>query len=629
MQENIEQEFLSKEYNTSSLEEGNDVIVEYKGIKMTLTTVKNQKDDKNNINMTTVDLGNCEILLKKAYNIPDDEMIFMIKTDVFQEGMKIPKITFVVYGRLNRTNLIKLNLSYCENSKIDLSIPIKITENIDKLNASSGYYNDLCYIATSDSGTDINLNDRKNEFVDNNRTVCQDGCIFSNYDNKKQKAKCSCDIVEHSSSNDKISIDKSKLYENFLDIKNIANINLLKCYKVLFSINGIKKNYGCYSLIPIFLSHFAIIIVFYGKNYYKVIKDKIYDIKYGISNWNLVKEEKRKNRKIKRLRKKNLGNVIGKKRKQKQKFYNNKEEHKEDISPQIDLEYHKKYEKKLVKQIIKKHKIQKDFDKNNTININNDDCSKGKINNIENFVSSKSNKIESLEKIKQIMSKNDEEINNLSYKKAKKYDKRNYFQYFVSLLKTKHIVIFTFFNNNDYNSKIIKINLFLFNFSLFYVVNAFFFSDNTMHKIYEDKGSFNFIYQLPQIIYSSLISIILDTLVKLLALSEGLILDYKKNKKKENLDQRIFILENKLKIRFISYFIISTILYLFFWYYISMFCAIYVNTQIHLIKDTLISFGLESLYPFGIYILPCIFRILSLSYKKKFLYYISLVFQML
>ena len=357
--------------------------------------------------------------------------------------------------------------------------------------------------------------------------------------------------------------------------------------------------------------------MFYGKNYYKIIKDKISDIKYGISNWNLVKEEKRQKRKIKRLRKKNLGNVIGKKRKQKQKFYNNKEEHKEDISPQIDLEYHKKYEKKLGKQIIKKHKIQKDFDKNNTININNDDCSKGKINNIENFVSSKSNKIESLEKIKQIMSKNDEEINNLSYKKAIKYDKRNYFQYFVSMLKTKHIVIFIFFNNNDYNSKIIKINLFLFNFSLFYVVNAFFFSDNTMHKIYEDKGSFNFIYQLPQIIYSSIISIILDTLVKLLALSEGLILDYKKNKKKENLDQRIFILENKLKIRFISYFIISTILYLFFWYYISMFCAIYVNTQIHLIKDTLISFGLSLCYPFAIYLIPGIFRIPSLSNRKN------------
>ena len=28
----------------------------------------------------------------------------------------------------------------------------------------------------------------------------------------------------------------------------------------------------------------------------------------------------------------------------------------------------------------------------------------------------------------------------------------------------------------------------------------FFFSDDTMHKIYEDQGNFNFIYQLPQIL---------------------------------------------------------------------------------------------------------------------------------
>ena len=60
-----------------------------------------------------------------------------------------------------------------------------------------------------------------------------------------------------------------------------------------------------------------------------------------------------------------------------------------------------------------------------------------------------------------------------------------------------------------------------------------------------------------------------------------------------------------------------------------MFCAIYRKTQIHLIKDTLISFGLEILYPFAIYFLPCIFRIPALSYKKKLLYYISLVLQML
>ena len=63
-----------------------------------------------------------------------------------------------------------------------------------------------------------------------------------------------------------------------------------------------------------------------------------------------------------------------------------------------------------------------------------------------------------------------------------------------------------------------------------------------------------------------------------------------------------------------------------------MFCAIYANTQIHLIKDTLLSLVLSLLYPFGIYLIPGIFRIRSLSndnYKKNYLYSISQVIQMI
>ena len=87
-----------------------------------------------------------------------------------------------------------------------------------------------------------------------------------------------------------------------------------------------------------------------------------------------------------------------------------------------------------------------------------------------------------------------------------------------------------------------------------------------------------------------------------------------------------------LNIKFIFYFIISTIFLLAFLYYLSMFGAIYKNTQIHLIKDTLISFGMSLLYPFGIYLIPGIFRIPALSKPKKkriCLYSISLLFQMI
>ena len=76
-------------------------------------------------------------------------------------------------------------------------------------------------------------------------------------------------------------------------------------------------------------------------------------------------------------------------------------------------------------------------------------------------------------------------------------------------------------------------------------------------------------------------------------------------------------IENCLKIKFIIFFILSFVFMVFFWYFISCFCAVYVNTQIILIKDTIISFSLSMVYPFGLNLLPGFFRIPSLRAKNK------------
>ena len=110
-------------------------------------------------------------------------------------------------------------------------MPIIITENLDKLNISSDYYNDICYTATSDSGTDIILKDRKKEFIEGNKTICQEDCDFSDYDNTTHIVNCSCKVKESPLSFVNMKINKTKLYENIIDIKNVANINILICYK--------------------------------------------------------------------------------------------------------------------------------------------------------------------------------------------------------------------------------------------------------------------------------------------------------------------------------------------------------------------------------------------------------------
>ena len=244
--------------------------------------------------------------------------------------------------------------------------------------------------------------------------------------------------------------------------------------------------------------------------------------------------------------------------------------------------------------------------------------------------------METIAKVKKIMLHKDDELNDMDYEEALRFDSRTYCEYYCSLIKTKNVLIYSFFYNGDYNAKIIKIDLFFVGFVIFFTINALFFNDKTMHKIYEDKGKFQILYQLPQIIYSSLISLVIDTILKLLAITDGDLLKLKSEKDKEEpinkieMNQKEKNLNKKLKIKFSLYFIVSTIFLLFFWYYLSIFCTVYRNTQKHLIEDTLISFGLSLLYPFGIYLFPGLFRIPSLANKKggrRYLYFISKVLQ--
>ena len=293
MLENLEKGFTSNDYNSLNLEKGNNEMIIYEKMKITLTTTKNQKNNSN-INETKIDLRECGILLRKIYNISKDEVLFIKLIEVFHEGMKIPKIEYDIYSKLNSSNLVKLNLSFCRNNKINLFVPTILNEDIDKLNSSSGYYNDLCYTSISDFGTDIIPKDRKEEFINKNKTVCQEKCDFTDYDYNTYKAICSCEVKESSSSFAYININKTKLLENFINIKNIANFNLLVCHNVLFSKNGIIRNYGFYSLILIILFHSIIILLFYIKKLYNVIKVKIKDIIFGIKNFELIKKEKRK-----------------------------------------------------------------------------------------------------------------------------------------------------------------------------------------------------------------------------------------------------------------------------------------------------------------------------------------------
>ena len=283
---------MSDEFNTTNIDEGVNEIIKYGLMTLTLTStqIQNKNKDGDN-NMTIIYFGECENILREKYNLSNNTTLYIKKIDVIQIGMKIPKIEYEVYAKLNSTKLVKLNLSFCENVNIDLYIPSILTESIDKINASSRYYNDHCYPDDSYKDVDVILKDRQNEFIEKNKTLCQENCIFSEYNNNTKKAVCKCEVQSSTSSSfGDIKIDITKLFKNFKNYKNILNISILFCFKVLFSTEDLIKNIGSYIMIIINLIHYIIMIVFCCKNYYKKIKKKIKEIKFGLIHWNFSKK---------------------------------------------------------------------------------------------------------------------------------------------------------------------------------------------------------------------------------------------------------------------------------------------------------------------------------------------------
>ena len=253
-------------------------------------------------------------------------------------------------------------------------------------------------------------------------------------------------------------------------------------------------------------------------------------------------------------------------------------------------------------------------------------------NNISSIFQNKINENKESKK-SEVKPDTDYELNWLSYEEAHKYDKRSNCEYYGALIKSKQLFIFTFCSFNDYNSGIVKKFMLFLSFALHYTANALFFTESTMHQIYEDEGKFNFKYQISHILYSSLISIfILRLMLQILVLTDKDILEVKQQQTKT---LAINMKSKKLKcmkIKFAIFFILNFILLGLFWYYLTCFNAIYKNTQVYLIKNTFISFGFSLFYPFIINIFPTIFRMSSIHSSTKdqeYTYKLSQIIQMI
>ena len=156
-------------------------------------------------------------------------------------------------------------------------------------------------------------------------------------------------------------------------------------------------------------------------------------------------------------------------------------------------------------------------------------------------------------------------------------------------------------------------------------LNVFFFSDESMHNIYVSGGEHDFIGQLAQMIYSTIISQLLQIFINYLTMTDIQYYKIKELIKEKNINKKQSLPIIKLiKYKIIIFYAFTVLLFMFFWYLISAFCAVYENTQGIFITDSISSFIMGLLYPFILYLAPSGLRLLSLRKKNlKFVYSLS------
>jgi len=587
--------------------------------------------------ISVIDFLECEEILKYEYGI---DYILILKIDIYSSNSTNIILKYEAYDPYT---LKKLNLSLCDDVKINVYLPYILSGvdlNLytqmnqfghDLCNPNDSFYHDICIPFTSDNNTDVLLYNRKMNYY-KNTTFCEEGCAYIEYDYVNRKVHCQCDVKTEIDNNiDNIKFYGNMILNNFFKLDSFSNVKILKCFKLVFSKIGQNKNFGSYILIIIIMIFISLMILFYvnfkneilrifnsiiekkntrssisvpiKKKYIRNSQKKYSCIGFNqrnpiiingniiINNNNMLKNEKYNKKSLFKKSKKDIN------KKNEPKIYNSSREIiRIKLKRKSDIIAENTYEKK--------HTLQKVYEKKNSLKKS---LSLGK----------NKNKNINKEITLQIYKYNNDELDSMKYEDAIEYDKRTYFQYYMSLIKQKHLIIFTFFNKNDYNLFTIKLTLFIFSFSLYFTVNALFFDDNTMNKIYQNQGHLKYYFYTLHIIYSTFISSFITLFLKTLALSNKNMLKIKNIQGKKTALMESVKLIKLLNIKFNIFYIISFLLLIFFWYFISAFCAVYNNTQKLLFQNTFSSFALSLIYPFGLNLIPGLFRIPALKAKSK------------
>ena len=242
--------------------------------------------------ITNINLLACEKILKRAYNIPDNEVLNILKIEIKRKDTISLQVEYEIFSE----NFKLLNLNVCKDEIIRITIPYnlknikknnfrKLSEEIDLeekyklglkydydiLNPNSPFYNDICTNFDSEYSTDLIIEDRKNYYY-MPQLFCENTCTYSSYNITNRKVDCEC----FTKTEPKYNIFHRNFSNNTIDSsfnKKLSNVNFKVFQCIGKGFMNFTRNIGVWILLIIFICFF--ILSFFAISFEKNNKNKI------------------------------------------------------------------------------------------------------------------------------------------------------------------------------------------------------------------------------------------------------------------------------------------------------------------------------------------------------------------
>ena len=652
--------------------------------------------------ISAIDLGNCTNVLKEHYQINKDECLYVLnieskknksKENMDSNSFNLGKnVQIEIYDKSGNN----LDLSICkedikvmkyigDEGELNIETAKSLAEQgIDIFNAKDDFFNNLCKDYSDVNKKDIIINDRRNDIYQN-ATFCQKGCSYSGINYELMTANCICNsslIKISSNKNDVNNLNNNNEEEDSITFKKFEkifianlldfNLDVIKCYNLVFNLKILKKNIGFYCMGFLFLLQIISLFVFLNK---RLMPIKLFMLKFRRPSSKTTKTTKSfpppKNKNIKQKKQKSLKldssskNILNK-----MKFESNYKCLKIKNGKNSLIKVNGLDDESNSNNNIMKGKDRKLIFSNNCvptiniqspiININNQnkmDIRNVSYNNNNKLYSIKSNKKQHYHNLKNKnkegntkslfnretqgnknknnlknylnkdllkLSRGKDYLQDLNYEQAIIYDKRPFSKMYWSFLVDTQIILDTFCTESYLKLLIIKFSFLVFTFQISFFLNAFFYTDEYISDAYHNNGVLDFFSGLPKSIYSFVATTIITYILNMLSNSKDELATIIR-KKRENINYLNIINRKlkKLRIKLVIYFILVFLLSAAFLYYVCAFCSVYYYSQKYWFYGCIESFGMDTSVAFIICIFLASFRYLSIKKHIKCFYILA------